>query len=268
MKLCVLVDNNTYIDKYFLGEPAVSYYLEDGNDKILFDLGYSDVFIKNAKDLNIDLSSLTKIVISHGHNDHTGGFRYLRNTGNLKQAECIAHPDALKEKYFEGESIGFNISQEEIKNVCGLKLTKTPVRISENIVFLGEIPAVHSFEEREAIGIQKTGDEFFDDYLFDDSALVYKGKNGLFIITGCSHSGICNIIEYAKKVCCNSAVSGVIGGFHLFHADMRLKKTIQYFNRNSIKELYPCHCVSFEVKAEINRSIPIHEVGVGLTIDI
>ena len=49
MKLKVLVDNNTFIDMYYLGEPAVSYYIEDGNDKILFDVGYSDIFIKNAE---------------------------------------------------------------------------------------------------------------------------------------------------------------------------------------------------------------------------
>ena len=54
MKLKVLADNNTFIDMYYLGEPAVSYYIEDGNDRILFDVGYSDVFMKNAKKMNID----------------------------------------------------------------------------------------------------------------------------------------------------------------------------------------------------------------------
>ena len=49
MKLTVLVDNNTFIDEYYLGEPAVSYYIEDQDIKILFDTGYSDIFIKNAK---------------------------------------------------------------------------------------------------------------------------------------------------------------------------------------------------------------------------
>ena len=48
MKLVVLVDNNTIIDHYFLGEPASSYYLEEGDIKLLFDVGYTDIFIKNA----------------------------------------------------------------------------------------------------------------------------------------------------------------------------------------------------------------------------
>lgn len=48
MKLTVLVDNNTYIDQYYLGEPAVSYYIEIDDMKILFDTGYSHICIQNA----------------------------------------------------------------------------------------------------------------------------------------------------------------------------------------------------------------------------
>ena len=73
MKLTVLVDNATIIDRYFLAEPAVSYLLEDGDARILLDTGYSDVFLKNARAMGIDLSRVTDIVLSHGHNDHTGG---------------------------------------------------------------------------------------------------------------------------------------------------------------------------------------------------
>ena len=268
MQLTVLVDNNTYIDQYFLGEPAVSYYIEDGEERILFDTGYSDVFIHNAKELHIDLSKISKIVFSHGHNDHTGGFEALNKQFNLSQVELIAHPDALKEKRCGEELIGFNLQEENISSICNMSLTKLPVAISENIIFLGEIPAIYPFEAREIIGKNKIGDAFYDDYVLDDSALVYNSKNGIFIITGCSHSGICNIIEYAKQVCNNQKVLGVIGGFHLFETDARLKNTIQNFLDYNIEELYPCHCVSFKVKAEINRFIPIHEVGVGLTITI
>lgn len=268
MKLTVLADNHTYIDQYFLGEPAVSYYIEDGDQKILFDCGYSDVFIRNAQALNIDFNTLSKIVISHGHNDHIGGLKYLLNQYNLSQADLIAHPDTFNEKIFGEEHIGTDLSKEEADGACNLRFSKEPVEISEHIVFLGEIPIVHTFEAREVIGMQKTGDSFCDDYVLDDSALVYHGQNGIFIITGCSHSGICNIIEYAKKVCCNQKILGIIGGFHLFDVNRRLKDTIQYFVKNNITELYPCHCVSFKVKAEINPSIPVHEVGVGLTINL
>jgi 7,8-dihydropterin-6-yl-methyl-4-(beta-D-ribofuranosyl)aminobenzene 5'-phosphate synthase len=68
MKLTVLVDNNTLIDRYLIGEPAVSYFIEADGKRILYDVGYSDAFIRNAQKLNIDLLNLDCLVLSHGHN--------------------------------------------------------------------------------------------------------------------------------------------------------------------------------------------------------
>ena len=94
MKLTVLVDNHTYIDRYYLGEPAVCYLIEDGDRVILLDAGYSDVFIENAARMGIDLGHVTDIVLSHGHNDHTGGLPafFARFTQPVR---LYAHPGAL-----------------------------------------------------------------------------------------------------------------------------------------------------------------------------
>ena len=59
MKLTVLVDNNTTIDRYFLGEPALSFLIEDGEARVLFDAGYSDAFVQNAAKLGVDLTRTT-----------------------------------------------------------------------------------------------------------------------------------------------------------------------------------------------------------------
>lgn len=268
MKLTVLIDNNTYIDKYYFGEPALSFYIEDDESKILFDTGYSGMFIKNAHDLNIDLDSVTAIAISHGHNDHTGGLFYLAAENKIAGKNIIAHPNAFDRKYCDGEEIGSILSLEELKKLCKVTLTKEPVRISPNITFLGEIPAYNDFETRKAIGTVSAEDKEQPDYIIEDTALVYNSGGGLFIITGCSHNGICSIIEHAKKVCSEEKVIGVIGGFHLFDVSDQLKKTIEYFLRNKISRLYPCHCVSFAAKAEIHKFIPVEEVGVGLTLEI
>ena len=56
MKLTVQMHNNTYIDRYYLGESAVSYYLEDGDVRLLFDAGYSDAYLRNVEAMGIDLS--------------------------------------------------------------------------------------------------------------------------------------------------------------------------------------------------------------------
>lgn len=267
MKLDILVDNNTYIDEYYLGEPALSYYIEDCGKNILFDTGYSDLCIRNAKALNLDMSLISTIVLSHGHNDHTGGLEYLINQGILNNYKILAHPDVFKKRKYNGNYIGSPISEKELKDYAELILSRKPIKISKNIYFLGEIPVSQEFEQREAFGYL-VDNKIEKDYIMDDSAIVYHGENGLFVITGCSHSGICNIIEYAKIVCNERNVIGVIGGFHLLEVSEKLSRTINYFQSNNIKEIYPAHCVSFKAKAEIYKSIPIHEVGVGLQIEI
>lgn len=98
MILNVLVDNNTFIDKYFLGEPALSYFIELNNKKILFDTGYSDIFLTNASKMNISLANLDYIVLSHGHSDYTGGLKSLLHKYNLEKTKLIAHPQILYPK--------------------------------------------------------------------------------------------------------------------------------------------------------------------------
>ncbi len=267
MKLTVLTDNNTFIDQYYLGEPAVSYYIQEDGLNVLFDTGYSDVFIRNAKKMGIDLSLIDTLVLSHGHNDHSGGLKYLKEINNHFVLLC--HPETFEYKEDEnGLFIGSPISFEDVQKNTVLSLSKQSVEISEKLIYLGEIETTFPFEKRYAIGKKIYRGVKSADYIFDDSALAYKGKEGLFIITGCSHAGICNIIEYAKKVCGLNKVHGVIGGFHLFEKGERLTETIEYLKSQNISLLYPCHCVSLEAKIEMGKSLMIHECGVGLQLNV
>lgn len=267
MKLKVLVDNNTYIDQYYCGEPAVSYYIEDEDTKLLLDVGYSDLFLKNIEKFELDMEEINTIVISHGHDDHTRGLKYYFEKNNNNDISIIAHPDAFKEKVLNELKICSPILEKNLKEKCKLILSKEPIKISKNIIFLGEIPQINDFEKRKVIGKQLTNSSLEDDYVLDDTAIAYKSENGIYIITGCSHSGICNIIEYAKKVCNDNRVLGVIGGFHLFDVNEQLIKTIDYMKQNNLEELYPCHCTSFSARAEMYKSLPVREVGVGMELE-
>lgn len=268
MKLIVLADNNTFIDQYYLGEPAACFYLEDEDQKILFDAGYSDVFLKNACKMGIDLTKLDKVVISHGHNDHTGGLRYLSEWMDTSRLELIAHPEAFWEKEYDGESIGAPYREEELRKRFCVNFTTEPYWVSSNLLYLGEIPAYNDFESRSQIGWKYNSNGRIPDLVTEDSALAYRGKDGLFVITGCSHSGICNIVEHARKVTGIHRITGILGGFHLFQENERLENTTAYLKSLQLENLYPCHCVSFRAKAGIHQTVPVTETGVGMTISL
>ncbi len=277
MKIRVLVDNNTLIDRYYYGEPGLSLIIEDGGKTLMLDTGYTDIILKNAELMGFDFSRVDTLVFSHGHDDHTRGFKFIyeRMPQVVKNFTVVGHPEVFADKRDEGENadevehFGTPYRLSEMEKICGLALSREPFKISDNITFLGEIPTYFDFEERYKMGLYMKDGKWEDDYETEDSALVYQGKDGIFVITGCSHSGICNIVEHAKRVTGCDKVLGVIGGFHMFKKDERLAKTIEYLQGCNIKDLYPCHCVSFKAKAEMYKAgLPVHGIGVGVELEV
>ena len=176
MKLTVLVDNNTFDlpPPYKYGQSAVCYFVEVKDISLFFDLGYSDIFKKNAKMMKLDFSKLKYVVFSHGHGDHTLGINYLNPE---KRLTIISHPDALKRKVIPGRGdIGIDISKEDLEKKFELKTTKKPFWITEKLVFLSEILRVTDFEPKKSYSKMITSNGVVDDYLLDDTALVYKSN--------------------------------------------------------------------------------------------
>ncbi|WP_018248398.1 MBL fold metallo-hydrolase [Orenia marismortui] len=276
MKLTVLIDNNTLTDRYFIGEPGISFFIESEGIKLLFDTGYSDAFIQNASKMNLDLLDINYIVLSHGHLDHSWGLeplsrRYMEAEieGQInKIPKLIGHPLIFEAKSIAGTPIGMNLSQEFLEDIFTLKLSKDPIWLTEKLVFLGEIPRKFKFEAQDPIGVRKSSNLEVEDYLLDDSALAFISADGLVIITGCSHSGICNIIEYAKEITKVNEVSEIIGGFHLLDPEAKkMEETKDYLAKLDLTALYPCHCTDLKSKFELAKIVEIKEVGVGLHLE-
>ena len=266
MKLVVLVDNNTYIDQYYLGEPALSIYIENAGKKYLFDTGYSDVYVKNAAAMQLSLDNLEAVIISHGHNDHTGGLAYFPKSNT--KPKLIAHPGIMDVKRAEGLDISIPVSEAFLQARFTPVFTKEPYWLDESLVFLGEIPRTNTFENKEAVGELCCGNCWQGDYVLDDSALAYVAQDGIYIITGCSHAGICNIVEYAKRVTGKSLVKGIIGGLHLFSGcSEQAVQTAAYLKANVQGTIYPCHCTNLAAKVALYGSLQLEEVGVGLQIE-
>jgi len=71
-------------------------------------------------------------------------------------------------------------------------------------------------------------------------ACISEGR--LLVFSGCAHSGICNMVEHARKVTGVKQVHAVIGGFHLKMVDWQTKRTIVYLKELQVKHIYPSHC--------------------------
>lgn len=268
MKLTVLMENTTFGEPPCLAEPGFSIYIEDDHDHILFDTGWTEAFLHNAKIFGVDLSQLGSIVFSHGDDDHTGGFPHLAKIFDLSKTPIYAHTNCFQPKSKNGRNCGSAYNTDEMYARFNVKLSKTPIQVTKNLLFLGEIPSYFEFEKRVTTNQMLVNEQLIDDYILDDSALVYLGDKGLFIITGCSHSGICNIIEYAKEITGENRIHGIVGGFHLSKIDERLEKTMDYLVQISPEIFAPCHCVTFEVKAAMHKRLPITNMLVGKTLEI
>ena len=277
MRLTVLLDNNTLIDRYFIGEPGVSYLIEDGDTRVLFDVGYSDAFITNAQRLSIDLLDIDHIVLSHGHMDHTWGLVPLIRLHTeariealpAKKPTLVTHPLTLAQRWWKDVgSIGSLLQETTLSSHFELKLSREPVYLTERLVFLGEIERTTTFEASKRMGkLHQNGLEQ-DDVLLDDSALAYRSPDGLVVITGCSHAGICNIVEQARRLLGEGRVVDIIGGFHLLTPPLsQLQGTTEYLKSLDPCTVHACHCTDLRSKVALSFVVNLEEVGVGLTLE-
>jgi 7,8-dihydropterin-6-yl-methyl-4-(beta-D-ribofuranosyl)aminobenzene 5'-phosphate synthase len=259
LKLTILVDN--VAGGKLLAEHGLSYLVGIDGDKILFDTGHTDVFLTNAEKLGIDIHSEVKtVVLSHGHWDHGGGLQYLENK------KLITHPHSFLKRFGKSNHrpVGLKLSKKEIHQRFSLTKTIEYYQISTNLFFLGEIPRLNDFESQTTDFEFENGD---DDFVSDDSALAAVVKDELVVITGCSHSGICNICEHAKKVTGISKIKAVIGGFHLKDKNLQTLETIDYFKRNQVEKLYPSHCTELPAIAAFNEEFSIEQVKTGMILE-
>ena len=209
---------------------------------------------------------------AHGHLDHTWGLPYLlalfaehATEGRpLPRPRLVAHPEALTPRFFEGQPIGSLLSQDILADHCDLTLTREPLALTDRLVFLGEIPRRPDLVTPGPVGERRTPDGLVPDTLPDDTALVYRGTDGLVILTGCSHAGIANIVERARDVTGEDRLTAIIGGLHLRGpAPEGLDATVDALAGTGVTALYPCHCTSLAAKIALNRAAPVFEVGVG-----
>ena len=245
--ITLLIDNKA--PQGLKQEHGFSVFIEHQGKRILFDNGQSDALFFNADKLNVALTGLDIIVLSHGHYDHGGNLAALLEAN--PNALFYAHPDVKNRRYslHPNKPVRtISLSAETVKAINDFparqtKLITQVTEIQPGIWLTGQIPRIGDIED--------TGGPFFvdkegikPDYLHDDMSLWIEEKEALTIICGCCHSGVMNTINHIKNQTIQTKkINILLGGLHLVNANQqRLNHTVEYLNEQNISTLYPAHC--------------------------
>lgn len=248
MKWTVLSDNRSY-DSCLFTEHGLSVLLQTERHKILLDTGASDVFIRNAEQLGIDLSDVGYVFISHGHSDHAGGLRYFLE--HNQKAQVIVSPDAMSGKFFSKRGNLHSITAEwpEIDE-DRLVLTGRTCEILEGLHVIAHIPQKHPMPKgNQNLYIQDADGNYIHDDFRHELAMYVDG----LLFTGCAHSGLENILS-----ACPWPVHSVVGGFHLLDGQETVDEIKALAQRLKAKypetQFYTSHCTDdnvFEVMKDV-----------------
>jgi len=245
IRITTLSENTASIGD-FLAEWGLSILVETDKKKVLLDTGKGCSSVYNADTLGIDLHSIDKIVLSHGHFDHTGGLReILRRT--KKPVEVIAHPDIWQLKYSRREQeryIGIPFRRSELESLGAVfVLSAKPFKIEESIMTTGVIPMATPFEKIDSSLLVREESVLQPDPVMDDQALIINTETGLVVVLGCAHRGMINTLYHARNLTGENRIYAVMGGSHLMDvSEERLWQTIEALRELGVQKLGLCHC--------------------------
>lgn len=272
LKITTVAENSAM--SALLGQWGLSFLVEivDGNGhkrKVLMDTGLDKrALLHNVKKLEIDLSDVDCIVLSHGHLDHTATtVETVKAAGGVK---VYAHPHTFlhrfhKDKKMKRRDIGVPKGEgiAEIEKVGGkVVLTSKPTEIIPGLWTTGQIERssfenVMQLSEGERLIIVVDGTEI-DDRILDDQALwTHVEGTGTYVITGCAHSGPINTLNHVQKVGQLRKLHGLVGGTHLVQrSEKYVQQTIAELRRFDLKLISPCHCTGFKATANLWNAFP------------
>ncbi|MGM0437748.1 MAG: MBL fold metallo-hydrolase [Bacillota bacterium] len=280
-----LVDN-TSATPFVMAEWGLSIFLNIEGRKILFDTGAgnSQVLVNNMEVMDVSPENIDLLVLSHGHQDHTGGLRKflekMRTKNGNKEIEIISHPEALKPQYIKKiGSFGCPFTEEELQSLgARFKFSKKPTWINDNIIVSGEVPMINNYEEvgegfyrefgendksyeivkdKDDLGFKIDNKKFVkDEEIIDDQAIFIKTELGLIVILGCAHRGIINTIHYGQKITNMNKIYMVIGGTHTANvSDYRLESTIKELKRLNVRKVGVSHCTGLVSGCKLSNAL-------------
>jgi 7,8-dihydropterin-6-yl-methyl-4-(beta-D-ribofuranosyl)aminobenzene 5'-phosphate synthase len=248
-----------------LGEWGFGALVEADGHRILFDTGaHTDVVLKNAQTLGIDLTTVPEVVLSHNHWDHVGGLLTLRQSVLAKSPSALARVHVGKGIFYRRTSFNAGIDDNpalllkpEYERTGGVFIVHDrPEQIYPGIWLTGPVPRKYPERNWSGSGRVLTPEGWVEDNVPEDQALVFDTGKGLVVLVGCAHAGIVNTLEYAQAIVRPGRFCAVIGGVHLFNAsDETLDWTARKLAGFGVDNFLGAHCTGIEPVLRFRSSL-------------
>lgn len=246
LKITTLIENSPGEHLALKHEHGVAFYIEKDGHKLLFDTGQSGAFLENAEQLRVDLSDLEYVFISHGHYDHSGGFRELAKTA--EGFTLVVGRGFFKEKYgYKNNSyeyLGSNFDEDfPAGHGVRLEFADAPHReVLPGVHVITDFPRIHEDEKvNPRFKVLENG-KYVPDTFDDEIMLALDTPRGLVVLLGCSHPGVKNMLDRVQELV-GGPIYAVLGGTHMVESsEASIDRTIAYFKDKGVEVIGVSHC--------------------------
>ncbi len=237
------------------GEWGFAALVEVDGRRILFDTGaHDDTVQRNLKAMNLDLSDVEVVILSHNHDDHTSGLLPLRQQFAAKSPKALSKIYGATGLFLPRISPAGQVSNRmarikadyEATGGAVVEITR-PTEILPGVWLTGPVPRIHPERNWSSVGKVRTSSGDVEDTVPEDMTMVIQTVQGPVYLFGCGHAGVINTLEHGRKTIDPAPVKAVIGGLHLFAAsDQHLAWTAAQLKAFGVQQLIGAHCTGIE----------------------
>ncbi len=269
MRATVVVDNRKNGD--IQGEWGLCIYIEYEDQKILLDVGASNLFARNAEKLGISLKKVDMAVLSHAHYDHANGMEaFFQNNDKAKfYLRETCGENCYFKKWFITKYIGIPKHILE-KYPDRIIFAKGDTKLCEGVYLIPhKTEGLSEIGKREKMYQHRDRKWYPDDFSHEQS-LVFETQKGLVIFNSCSHGGAVNIINEVAATFPDKKVYALIGGFHLFNKPVSEVQALgKKIRETGIAYVCTGHCTGGKAYAALQEELgdKLHQLQVGLVME-
>lgn len=218
MKVSTLIENDSLEGRDDLSpEFGLSLHIDTGDQQILFDTGTTGAFVDNAATMGIDVGAVDFAVLSHHHFDHGGGlarFLEVNDHATVYLRACRDSDHTFRAFGFLRRSIGIDTELVE-RHADRFVMIDQPTEIAPSIFLLTNLDGSHPRPKGNDHLWVWRNNQLIHDPFDHELEMVVLDEDTMTIFTGCSHSGVLNMVDAAMAHFPGRTVKAVFGGFHL-----------------------------------------------------